>query len=297
MYNKAGGEVLLNKTANGWTVNGKYAVMKGTIETLLKTLDRMVVSYPVPKEQLTPAIEDLSVNGVKTMVYNGNGELIRSFYVGSPTNDHLGTYMILENDGKMADQPFVVELKGFEGFLTTRFFVEEEKWRDRKILDLTKEEINTVTVNYPAAPDHSYHIFVYDKDSITVAFPSEPDNHSRPINKERVIQYLEFFTEVYAEAFANDDLRKDSILATEPFCTIRVAPHVGNTTSIELFYMPMGQRSKKQFDSEGNPMTHDVDRFYASVNGLDFMVVQDYTFRKLMVSHLDFIANQESQVE
>jgi hypothetical protein len=297
MFDKGGNEVLLTRDRDSWRVNDKYGVMKGNMATLLKTMSRIAVSYPVPLAEEATVIKDLSVNAIKVMAYDENENLMKSYYVGSPTEDHMGTYMILENDGKIAAHPFVVQLRGFKGFLTTRYILDQEKWRDRQLFNIPKEQIKYLTVEYAQLPEQSFRLFVFDGDSMTIAYPSRPEDMNANVSKEHVKAYLGFYEEVFCETFVNEDPRRDSILAGSPFCRISVVPHIGKEESLDLYYMPVGQRSKKKYDDQGREMQYDIDRYFALTQDDDFIVVQDFTFRQLMVLHDDFIPSPEMKTE
>jgi hypothetical protein len=68
------------------------------------------------------AIQDLQVNGRKVELYNKEGKRFKTYYVGGPSNDMEGTFMMMEN----SNNPYVTHLQFLDGFLTDRYLIAEE---------------------------------------------------------------------------------------------------------------------------------------------------------------------------
>jgi len=95
MVNKEGQQVLLERKNNFWMVNGKYYARKDAVSTLLKTIHRIDVKAPVAKSMFKTIVSNLAVRSIKVEIYQ-ESKLIRTYYVGGPTKDQYGTYMLLE---------------------------------------------------------------------------------------------------------------------------------------------------------------------------------------------------------
>ena len=54
---------------------------------------------------------------------------MKTWYVGTATPSHTGTYMVLETPEGRGAKPYVVHMEGFTGYLSTRFFTSERDWR------------------------------------------------------------------------------------------------------------------------------------------------------------------------
>src|SRR6185295_9205473 len=133
-----------------WTVNGKYPAREEAINTLLLTMKNMEVRSPVAKAAYNTIMKELASRGRKVEIYQ-NGELSKTYYVGSATQDQLGTFMFLEN----SSVPFVLFIPGFDGYLTTRYILDEEEWKEHLILDLSIENIASVTSQDLEQPENS----------------------------------------------------------------------------------------------------------------------------------------------
>ena len=76
----------------------------------------------------------LSVRHKKVEIFTTDGENpIKTWYVGSSTKDHLGTYMLLQNKQQKSSVPYITYKPGFYGTLDVRFFTNWKEWRSSNI--------------------------------------------------------------------------------------------------------------------------------------------------------------------
>jgi hypothetical protein len=143
------------------------------------------------------------------------------------------------------------------------------------------------TIQLPGAT--SFRLDVFARDSFAIL----PDNDmAEPMKPDlrKAVAYLNNLQGVNYETLANADARKDSVLATQAFCTISVTDVKGVQRSIDIYYKPVTKRTKMQYDPSGNPLPYDRERFYAVVNeGRDFVIIQEFVFGKLMANYEWFL--------
>ena len=132
---------LVRKDDNSWTVNNKFIARKDAIDNLLYTIKAVEVRSPVGKNLYNNTMKLMSAKSVKVEIY-ANGELAKTYYVGHPTMDNLGTFMYLEG----STVPFITHIPGFNGFLSTRYFASEAEWRDKSIFRFDPRKIVKVEV-------------------------------------------------------------------------------------------------------------------------------------------------------
>ena len=166
-----GGAATLERTENSrfWTLNGEYLARKDATDLLLKTFSRIEVKGPVPQKQRETVIRNLAGTAKKVEIYDGGASPVKTWYVGTATPSHTGTYMVLETPGLgMSSEPFIVSLKGSIGFLTTRFFTDVNEWRYTGVFDFPGRSLSEVTVIHHDTPYHSYKIKSNPSGSITL---------------------------------------------------------------------------------------------------------------------------------
>jgi len=290
MADKNEQKILLQRKGNNWIVNSKYKARAGAIKNLLSTIKDVRVDHPVSKAARNNVVRDLVTKAIKIEIYNKEEELMKSYYVGGPAGNYKGSYMILAGKNSIAKNPYVVHIPGFNGYLTTRYFLNEIEWKDKTIFSYKIEEMKSVSVEYTEYPvaEESFSVSVRNKDSFEL-HKINGDNDISHYNKQNLLRFLSYFRNIHAEAYQNENSKKDSILSTNPFCIITVTDTTGYVNEVKLYYKPINKRSKMQFDEQGNKLPHDLDRYYATVNrGKDFMLVQDFVFGKLLRAFSEF---------
>lgn len=282
--------VELTKSKDVWMVNGKFPAKDELIEQLLEAIQRVTSLTPVPTNAHDHVLKELMTQNVKVQVYvNDDKEPVRTYYVGGPTVDNRGTYMLLEMEGEIASRPHITYMPGYNGYLTPRFSTDEEDWRNKVMFKETPEDIAKITVDYITTPEKSFTVTRVAKDSFAVNPLDEKYRIQQSYEQKYVLQYLGFYSSIYLEAFDNANPAKDSIIMTQPYCRINMEKTDGSKKGITLYYMPINRRSKAQFDPvTGKELFHDTDHYYALVNEKDFAVVQYFIFGKLLRSYKDF---------
>lgn len=284
----------LRREADHWKINGKFRVMPPKMEVLLETIAKLAVHSPVSNIRREAVMKDFESGATKVEIYRKDeSKPFKVYYVDGTTEDSKGTYMLMEVEGKKAQKPYVIEIPGFVGILNVRYFTDETEWRDTNIFDYSLEDIKQITVQYPMQPENSFYINAVGADSFEV-HPVRNVKEKMPvpkIYKEGVVKYLSSFEFLNAEAFANEYPKKDSVLNSMPFASITITEKSTYSKQMLVFHMPLGKRSKTQFDQSGGRLPHDLDRYYASINGgKDFVIIQDFVFGKIFRKYSDFLA-------
>lgn len=286
-----GKKVLLQRTGNTWTVNSKYEVRNDYMKTLLSTIKRLNVNYPVPEAAEKTVITGLASSNKKVELYDKEGKLLKSYFVGGGTLNSEGTYFMMEG----AEKPFVVTVPAFEGVLDSRYVTDEEVIRSTAVFRFRMNQLSTISVQYQDKPDSSFQISVFNSDSFIVTNGRGTVIPNMQLNKERIQQYLSFYSGVYCESFVNDLPKRDSILQTPAFCTITVTDRQQQVHAITCYYMPRNSTSE-QFDAKGNELQYDVDRCFATINNRkDFVIMQQFHFGKLLKNYSYFTAKTPSK--
>lgn len=241
-----------------WLVNDKWQAEKNQVRMLLGTIHEMRVKAPVPKGMRNGVIKTLAAKGVKVELYNKEG-LIKTFYVGDYTADEMGTFFIMEG----SEQPYIVHIPRFNGYLTGRFHVKKDDFIDQIIFGSSRKNIKRVTVNYPANAEAGFEIIdgvvqgVDDPDSITVN------------------RYLVGYSNIHSEQLAtvNDKAYVDDSLS-------RVTP----MAEIELEDIKPEKSRKILLYKIDNP-----DKMLGYITTTDTYVwVQYFAFNKLLVQKSNF---------
>lgn len=281
LADKTGKQVTLTRGENHiWLINDTFMARPDAIDNLLKVLHSISVREPVGTKARENIIKNLSTGSVKCEVYS-NGEMVRLFYVGGETPDMLGTYMLLADPETQenSSEPFVMEMKGMNGYLTPYFSPDVREWREKSAFRYFVPDVRSVKVEHLGEPQNSFIVtqsaqMQYGLQSIS----------GQPLAFDTVQarQFLSYFIRLNFSEFANDYAKKDSVLATPPAHTITVQDATGKKNVVK-FYMKPGEGVLAQDSLNPNAPHYDVDNMFATVNdGKDFVVVQYYVFGKLL---------------
>lgn len=286
MTNKKGDYVHLTKISPGrWKLNNRFPAWKKQVDILLReTMPKLSVKGVVHENARTNVINRMSAVGVKVEIFTDNPETPHKVYfVGGTTPDQLGTYFWMEG----AKDPMILELPGMDGFVNTRYNLNEEEWISRNVFLATRDKLKSISLQYPETPERSFAIEVDgDEATLTGNSPSE-----RSVNQGAVRSYLNHFEMLNYESFADlPDHQADSITAQTPLAVLSVTTRDGDSDTLTFYPKGSYEGMRGLFDKEGNRLAYDPERYYAKWSELDrLLIAQDYTFRKVLVGYQDFL--------
>jgi hypothetical protein len=286
IVDKSDKHVTLTRQADGrWKVNDKYYARADAIKTLLITIRSLSVREPVGLKAKENVIKLLATGAVKCEIYTGD-KLVKQYYIGGETPDMMGTYMLLSDVSDPDEivnstEPFVMEIKGFNGYLTTRYFTSESEWRDRTAFHYFVPDIHTITIQHTGDPANSFTITqsqgknVFSIQTLT--------GTPVPFDTITVKQFVSYFGNIGFENFA-DKLPKhftDSVLSTPPAHIITVTDASNKKNEIKM-YLKKNDGEDPDDSTATKPPYYDPDRMYARLSTGEFVIVQYYVFGKLL---------------
>lgn len=286
LVNKHGESVLIERTPQGWKLNGQYKALTSTVTHLLGTLARQETKAPVPEVSHNSIIQTMAGSSTKVEVYDRNGKPMRIFYVGSDAHNYIGTYMLLEG----ASKPYLVGIKGFEGSLSASYNTDFDNWRDRTVFDIPEQDIQSVSVDYEEHPLNSFRI-TQENGKMDIEVDPRVVGTMEP-NINRISTYLGFFTNLHCEGYLNGKMHIDSILSTVPKLGTISVTGKDNTyhQEVDVYWMPINKRSKNKVTlSRDVKPGYDADRYYAVMNnGADTIIIQQFNFGKILRKAYEF---------
>ena len=277
IWDKSPDTVTLERKGQQWLVNGAYIARPDAIEVLLETLYRIRLrNFPQAAAQET-ILSAMATYGKRVEVYQGS-ELVKAFTVGTETPDMLGTYML--RDGY--ETPVATYMPGFNGYLSSRFFLREDLWRTREIWP-SPEEIAAVslsfsdTVQFEVQRSGSQFKLVNGSGMAMEADPMA----GQALYK--AIQSAQYEGMIIPSDIAFGKL--DSIQASTPVAHVVVTYVDGNSADMRLYHVPGGPDI---LDENGAPQQWDPDRFYAVLSDGRFVLTQRYGLQHVLKSFRAF---------
>lgn len=267
-----------------WRLNDKYEASKDAVNTMLKTFISIDIKTPLAKSARNNIIRLLSAKSVKVEIYQSvyrinllgrirlfpHEKRTKTYFVGDATQDNIGTYMLMDG----SEEPYVVYIPGFRGFVATRYTTREADWRSHVVFNSRLPEIRQVSIEYSQTPEHSFSILNNGNRSFIVTSPG----NSKPVawfDTLKVINYLGSYRRINFEAVLSDFSRAkyDSITSVAPTFVITLTTLSGEKKVLKAWRRkaPAGET-----DIEGNPVEWDRDRMYARIEGTNELVVIQY---------------------
>jgi hypothetical protein len=288
LVDNEGHSILLERNKdNRWTLNKQYPAMPLQIVNILTCLKMQTALKPVSELEHDRVVKLLAGLSTKVEVYDLKGAKIRSFYVAGQGPNYHGSYMIIEN----ARQPYLVEVPGFDGYLTPRYTTDLNDWRSRAQIELPADSIASISLQYSNQPLNSF-LLKNIKGGLEMIVDPGVKSKFPQFNTKRAIAYLDFFKLVNAEGYLNGSEGLDTLISNAPLrCKLDIVKTNGQTIDLDLYWV---DKTDEALHSEENTATQKdnpskVDRMYAVNHGThDTLLVQMRSFEKLLRSSTDF---------
>lgn len=282
MADKNGRQCTIERKAKGWMVNNKFYVRPDAILTLLETIKNVEVKRPVARQAKEGTLKVLAYRAIKVEIYVKD-ELVKQYYVGHETPDGEGTHMLLTNlsSEKNYEDPYVVFVPGFTGYLNTRYIVEEKHWRNLSVINFTPDKIKSIKYINHVKPDSSFTIDIINTKTFNL---HDHNNQELPFTELKMKQYLAYFQNLNCEAiFTSSDKRAvDSLSKTKPFATFEIVDKENKKHQYFFYFKSPPTYKNAEY---GVRYTYDPDRFFVNFDSKkEWAVIQYYVFGKLLVT-------------
>ena len=258
---------LVRKGEGQWMIDNKYEARQDMVNMLMETINKMRMKKPVSNASRNNVIRTLGARGIKVEVYKNN-QLAKQFYVGGTTSDDLGTYFIMQG----SENPYVVHIPGFDGFLESRFDMHLKDWRRVPVFHSAPASIEQLTVKYNKNPEQNFTIVNTPNGFDVKELPQE--------DQETIKRYLMNYVNVNGEFFVPDmhGQMRDSLELLTPVYEITLKDReAARSNSIKLYRNPDTEDRMLGITSQFN----------------EVMSVQDYVLRHLLVDKEHFKGNNK----
>ena len=298
-------ESLLERTDDGWTLNHDYRAHPKKIDQLLYTMFRVRIRMPVSVASHDNIIAQLASRSTKVEVYQRvprinlfnrvklfyHEKRTKVFYVGEATKDSSGTFMLKEG----AEQPYIVYIPGFRGYISTRYSANPDDWRDHTIFHTDLNNIQSFSLEFGDDNTRSFRIDNTGKYQFQLTRLA--DNQALPLDTLKVINLLSQFGDVRFESLLNNlftEHRIDSITHTPFLHRLTLTDKNGKVTTMKTYL----KRVNSMLDIPEEEYIVDDDRLYALINDdRDFVLIQYYVFDKMLKDINYYIAGNPIQYQ
>ena len=292
---KSGHQVLLQREANGWSVDNKYEATQILVNEMLYTLNRMRIKMPVSVKKSENIITRLSTTNTKVEVYQilprinlfnkiklfNHETRSKVFYIGDVTQDNQGTYVLKEGGDKL----YVVHLPGLRGNISPRFTANPIDWRSHRIFAENMDNIESVKLEINGDPHNSFIINELGRAQFTM---KRLDGEPVDFSDNKVLTLMMAFKDIRFEAFLDEvePARRDSIIHSPFQQRLTLTTKDGRTIIVTTFKL-LANADIYDYSDEDlekfEDMIKDPDHKYALLSeGNEFVLIQDFVFGKLL---------------
>jgi hypothetical protein len=283
-------EIELIRSGKKWTDKSGGCIQQVPVANILEAALNVRFKGYVPDNSVKPVLNRLTTLSTKVQFFK-NGEWTKTWYIGSSTQDHYGTYMLLESEenGK-SDLPIIAEIKGMQGMIGPRFFADKGRWMCTEIFAYQTHEIASVDVRYTAEPQENFTVKRQGKNfSVTSngkAFPS--------VDTSMIYRYLQNYKMIHFES-PNYDLsakQVDSVKRSKPFCVLTLKSAKG-TKSVLKLYRKQSSLGGTRVDDTGKEAEYDINHLWCVLPNNELVQCQYYVFNPLIMGRVYFNYAQE----
>lgn len=273
-----GDGVVVIRTEEGWKGENLECIQEHLITSILTTIKHIKVKGPVPKASVNNLNKNIAAHHKKMEIYQ-NGKLTKTWYIGNPTPDHYGTYMLLKDEVKgKSPEPFIMFLPSMHGNLRSRFVTDSRELVCSGIFNYNPANIGQVDVNYLDSTEYSFTIKALGTNKFQLL--NGTVNISN-FDTTLVRDYLLGYRKVHFENpnYLLDDRQIDSLRRSQPTTTIAVTLKSGESKEIKCYRKWL---EYEKFDLNGKRMKWDRDRLWIQLPDGRIVVAQYFVFDKLL---------------
>lgn len=298
---------LLVRHEDGWYVQDSIKAMPAKVNDLLSTIHNVALQQTVAKTAQSNINKMMSVNAVKVEIYQKAPKFklfgipffnkernVKTYYMGPSTMDNLANFAILEG----FDEPCIVHIPGFRGFLTPFFAFKPVDWYNCDLFDTKITRIQSLLVEDFEHPEESFYV-----EKSGPRFFSLYNVHNELIADYDTVKLLDMLAEYRDKNYelfitGMSEGAKDTILRYNHFKTITLTDVDGKKTTLDMY-------RKMELDpyyldaivgglERAGDEPYNRDKFYAVLNGNTKNLVQcQYYHFDRQVQPLSYFLKQQ----
>ncbi|MDW7690329.1 hypothetical protein R9C00_23805 [Flammeovirgaceae bacterium SG7u.111] len=198
-----GEDILETKGPEQWMLNSTYPVNAQRIESLVQLFQKIEVKRPVGDSFKAEVEKELARNPIDIHVFSGPTEAL-NYKIAKQGNE---TYASLP-DGQL----FSIYVPGTYLDLYTILDIDEQDWRDKRVLLTSWRTLKRMEVKYPGDTENS---FTVEFDSVFYKVPG-----IQQLDSAKLYAYIQQFQTFRVEEFVQRSSLRDSLRRQQAMCII-----------------------------------------------------------------------------
>ena len=202
---EVGENVLVKTGPNRWRVNDNYDVQPSRLQSLLAVLGRMEIKRPVPEASLDSVKNLIDNQSIGVKIFR-DADIVKQYELSGSGDE---TYARTAN-GKI---PYIVYIPGYFVNIYELFNIDENEWRDKRVLYTTWRTLQSLDINYIGDP----------KNRLTVSFDSsfyKVEGVSK-LDSAKLYTYIQQYQNFEVDDYMGENEKlKNSLSESQPFCVV-----------------------------------------------------------------------------
>lgn len=275
-----------------WMVNDKFQASPLMVSTMLETLREMRIREPVARAAHENIIKQLSARNTRIDVYTESyfinlgfiklfkrEKLEKSIYIGNETMDNTGTFMLI----KGTENPCVIHIPNFRGYLSSRFTAVENDWKMHTIFKYKPNEIASIKVEIPGFPQEGFELYADDN-----TFHIKKLANGEKLNDFDTIKVKAFISSFFELNFENiatniPQIHRDTIFSKNPSFIFTVKDKAGKEKKLKTFIKMNEGTWVSENDKTNFYEIFDINRMYGLMDGSsDTLILQYFAFDNII---------------
>ncbi|MEE0889833.1 MAG: DUF4340 domain-containing protein [Bacteroidales bacterium] len=281
---------LIKETDSIWKANNSPANIK-VVDMLLSTLKDMRIREPIAQAARNNIVKQLAASGKTVKIYQDaysinlgfiklfkKEKLTKTIYVGSETQDNMGTYMMLKGE----ESPCIIYIPRLKGYLSSRFSALEDFWKSHAVFKYNKREIASLKVEIPNQKNESFSLTKKGEGFDFTLL--ESGQKLQAFDTLKVKALLSSCFELNYESVAKNisKLEQDTIFGKAPAFVVTIKDSKGNENTLKTYSKLHDPTSIAEGEDDFYRI-FDVNRCYAlHSENKDTLIMQFFTLDNLL---------------
>jgi len=170
---------------------------------------------------------------------------------------------------KEMERPAVVQIAGFNGYLSPYFTLDIDAWRSPVILDMQAEEIASVKTMWPGQEQDGFEV---RRSNGTIELLNHQGKRMADVPENRLMAYLERFSGISREYGETAGINRkpkmrDSILRSAPFCILEIQGTNRTKTNLQFYRIGVSNETYAPITRDGQMPNYETDLYWVHVTG------------------------------
>jgi hypothetical protein len=270
---------LVRKNGSFVTITGD-CIQEEMIDNILHTFTKVAVRSFVPQNSVENLRNNIRVNYKKVQIFQ-NGKWVKTWWIGSSTPDHYGTYAILETpDDGISDVPVILEMRGLRGSIESRFTADPRAWVCTSVFAYAINDIQEIKVKHHENVDQDFKITRVGQGR---AFKlTDFRNNSVIYDTLKLVRYLDLFKKAHFESvnYTMTQEQVDSMKRAKPWLSIALELTNGKKITLDAYRI---KAPEGDTDLTGAPIEWDANRLWAILDKKQLVKIQYFVFDPFFV--------------